>query len=703
VGGDAVLAAMAEQLAHGSLLTLTGSGGVGKTRLAIEYARGHLDEFESGAVLVDLAAITGDGVVADAIAAALSVYSGSSGTPLELLVDWVADRELLLVIDNCEHLLTEVGDTLDALTGRCPRLKVLATSREAVGVPGERVLRVPSLDPVTDATDLFLQRARAADTSFAVDGHRDTVVQICTRLDGIPLAIELAAARVRSLSPPDLLLRLEDRFRLLRGSGRGTLDRHQTLRAMVSWSYQLLQPVEQVLFDRLSVFAGGFDLRAAEAVCGFDPIDELDVLDLLGSLVDKSMVVAEHGVAGSRYRLLETMRQFGEERLEVTPDVADVRGRHLRHFAQVADELWTMVTGADQIDGARRTAEEWDNLRAAHQWALAEEDLPTAEFLVRSTYDFAQLRIRHEHGAMAQRTAELADSLGTPSTLMLGLWAQWSGMKGDLESMVRIARRGLDAAPALDHPTTAFCWNNVLGEPSTFDDDDPMVAATLRNMRRAVETEPDQDRHWINWVDLVDTAMVLDGDLVPEMLTHLGVLVDRLRSPRLQFFVLHFRAGRDVIGGRPEDFATAEALYTRCYELARQTDDVQMTALMMRSFAMVAAGTDRADALARCGEALELLYDLRYWQKVWQVLDSTALALATVGGTERAALIVGFLEGRGLGFGYEHVLGYRGRTKALLPDDAAHRTALADGARLQPDELVRSAIEWCAATEAAAA
>ena len=195
VGGDAVLAAMADQLAHGSLLTLTGSGGVGKTRLAIEYARRHVGEFESGAVLVDLAAIAGDGAVAGAIATALSVYSGSSGSPLEVLVDWVADRQLLLVIDNCEHLLAEVGDTLDALTSRCPRLTVLATSREAVGVPGERVLRVPSLDPVTDATDLFLQRARAADTSFAVDGHRDTVVQICTRLDGIPLAIELAAAR----------------------------------------------------------------------------------------------------------------------------------------------------------------------------------------------------------------------------------------------------------------------------------------------------------------------------------------------------------------------------------------------------------------------------------------------------------------------------------------------------------------------------
>ena len=189
-------------------------------------------------------------------------------------------------------------------------------------MPGERVCRVPSLAADGPAVELFCERARAIDASFTADGHLDALAQICERLDGIPLAIELAAARMRSLSVQELLERLEDRFRLLRGSGRSTLDRHHTLRATVSWSYQLLSADERLLFDRASVFAGGFDLRAAELVCGFDPIDDVDVVDLVSSLVDKSMVVADRGAVGMRYRLLETLRQYGEDQLELRGETA---------------------------------------------------------------------------------------------------------------------------------------------------------------------------------------------------------------------------------------------------------------------------------------------------------------------------------------------------------------------------------------------
>ena len=333
IGGEELVEAIAEQFQAGNLVTLTGTGGVGKTRAAIEYGHRHLDDFDQGVFFVDLAPISDTGAVVGAVAAALPLLAGGEQMLLESIVDWLGDRHVMLMIDNCEHLLAEVGALVEEMMARCPNLQILATGREALGVRGERVHRVPSLDPRGAAVDLFCERARAVDGSFVPDGHLDALVQICERLDGIPLAIELAAARVRSLSVDELLARLQDRFRLLRGSGRSTLDRQQTLRATVSWSYQLLTDEERMFFDRVSVFAGGFDLAAAENVCGFDPIDELDVIDLVTSLVDKSMIVADRGAVGMRYRLLETLRQYGEEQMELRGETALVRDRHAAHYA----------------------------------------------------------------------------------------------------------------------------------------------------------------------------------------------------------------------------------------------------------------------------------------------------------------------------------------------------------------------------------
>ncbi len=274
IGGDGLLDELAEQFQVGSVVTLTGTGGVGKTRAAIEFGHRHLADFDEGVFFVDLAPVSDTGAVVGAVASTLPILVGGEQSMLDTILDWIGERRLLLVIDNCEHLVAEVGDLVEELMARCSNLHVLATSREALRVHGERVHRVPSLDADGAAVELFCERARATDASFTADGHLDALVQICARLDGIPLAIELAAARIRSLSAEELLERLQDRFRLLRGSGRSTLDRHQTLRATVSWSYQLLTDDERLLFDRASVFAGGFDLRAAETVCGFDPIDE---------------------------------------------------------------------------------------------------------------------------------------------------------------------------------------------------------------------------------------------------------------------------------------------------------------------------------------------------------------------------------------------------------------------------------------------
>ncbi len=332
VGDLADLQRRVANLAQARVVTLTGSGGVGKTRASIEIGWLVIDEFVDGVWLVELAPIADPELALTGIASTLGVLPQPGMTLVESIVDWCYGRRMLLILDNCEHVLDPVVQLVRAIVAACPTVTIIATSREPLGVDGEIVVRIASLDE-RYGVELFVNRAVSADSSFhPSDADLGSIASICRRLDGIPLAIELAAARIRSLSPTDLLARLDDRFRLLRGAGRGGLERHQTLRATVAWSYQLLAQDSQLLFDRLSVFAGTFDLAAAEAICGDDVIDEYDIVDLLGDLVDKSMVIAVRSDRGTRYRLLETLRQYGEERLDDRGETAVLRDAHLAHF-----------------------------------------------------------------------------------------------------------------------------------------------------------------------------------------------------------------------------------------------------------------------------------------------------------------------------------------------------------------------------------
>ena len=319
------------------MVTLTGVGGVGKTRLATEAARAAAGEFPDGVWLCELAPVADPDAVAHAVATTLAVRRQEGLSMLDSVVDALRGRRLLLILDNCEHVLDAAAELARRVTASCPTVALLATSREPVGVAAERVWAVPSLDAAVEGVELFCDRAAAADAAFSpTEADRAVIAGICGRLDGIPLAIELAAARVRSMTPTELAGRLDDRFRLLRGGRRGGLERHQTLRATVQWSHQLLTGQERALFDRLAVFAGGFDLDSAEAVCADDTIDPLDVGDLLAALVDKSMVVADRHGPRTRYRLLETLRQYGEERLAEDGELAPLRDRHLDHYVATA-------------------------------------------------------------------------------------------------------------------------------------------------------------------------------------------------------------------------------------------------------------------------------------------------------------------------------------------------------------------------------
>jgi len=385
IGREREIAEIKSLLERARLLTLTGAGGSGKTRLAIQAAGELVCETEEEVWWVDLAALSDPGLLTQAVAATMGVREQSGRALSETLVSYLRTKKLLLLLDNCEHLIAACAELAGKLLRACRGLKVLATSREALGVNGEIVLHVPGLsltgpggppiveEPGCESVQLFVERAAAALPRFALtEQNAATVAQICRRLDGMPLAIELAAARVKALAVEQIAARLDDCFRLLASGSRAELPRHQTLRATIDWSYDLLAPAERALLHRLSVFAGGLTLEAVEVVCAGDGIAQDNVLDLLSRLVDKSLInVAEHERDGvARYRLLETVRQYGQERLLDSAEAAAVRRRHVRFFLRLAEEIEPRINTAERRKWLGRLADERGNLRAALRYAI---------------------------------------------------------------------------------------------------------------------------------------------------------------------------------------------------------------------------------------------------------------------------------------------------------------------------------------------
>jgi len=387
IGRREELAGIAGLLGESRLVTLTGVGGVGKTRLGLEAARAALDRFADGVWFVDLARLAAPDVVPAEVAVALDVPDDATATPIDRLATHLQDREALILLDNCEHLVDACATLVQRLLSTCPAVRVLATSRVALGVAGERVDAVPPLSlatraatggaPRADAVALFLDRARAARPGLALDAASTELVErICTDLDGLPLAIELAAARARSLALPDIAARLSDRFRFLVSWRRVATARHQTLREAMDWSYELLGEHERNLLERLAVFAGGFDLEAAVAVSGSG--DEAEILDRLERLIDASLVSPRHAGDGlSRYDVLETVRQYAADRLHASGADTDTQARHAAHFLALATAASTPIR--DGPDGDRwiaRFSADRDNIRAALAWLQA-ADRPT--------------------------------------------------------------------------------------------------------------------------------------------------------------------------------------------------------------------------------------------------------------------------------------------------------------------------------------
>jgi predicted ATPase/class 3 adenylate cyclase len=393
VGRDREVKEVREALESSRLVTLMGAGGVGKSRLALQVAVDQLDGAGDGVWLVELAPLAQPGLVASAVMSALWLREQPGRSLADVLVDAMADRRLLLVLDNCEHVRDATAELASALLRSCPGVVVLATSRESLGIGGEHVYRVPSLDlPPPDASDvadvagcsateLFLQRAAQHRSGVTLDARNAAAVAaICRRLDGIPLAIELAAARLASLSVEELLARLDQRFRLLAGGDVSALPRHRTLRALIDWSYDLLTPAEQLALSRLSTFAGGFTLEAAQAVAGGDGVHDWATLNLVAALVDKSLIQVDETDGTTRYRLLETIRQYATERLDARGETEATAARrsHRDHYLRLSETAAPELRGRDQVAWLDRLESDHDNLRAALATSLADPDGPTA-------------------------------------------------------------------------------------------------------------------------------------------------------------------------------------------------------------------------------------------------------------------------------------------------------------------------------------
>lgn len=463
VGRSTQISDIGQALRDNRLVTLTGAGGVGKTRLAVQVADVNAGEFDCGAWFVDLAPVTNPLVVPVTVARTLGLPDQPGRSTMETLSRFVRNRKMLLILDNCEHLLDASATLAVALLDAGPDVTVLATSREPIGIAGELTWRVPSLSVDGEAVDLFVDRARRTRPDFRLtEDNSAAIVEICRRLDGMPLAIELAAARIRTLSLSQIVDGLHHNFRLLAGGARTAVRRQQTLRASIDWSHAMLTEPERILFRRLAVFMGGFDLDAAHAVGADADVEHFQLVDQLGLLVDKSLIVTEEVDGMMRYRLLETVRQYGLEKLAESGEAEAVRTRHRDHYTAAAVALASQTRG-DGTPLVPWAELEMDNLRAAHGWSCDAGEFGPALRLVSALQRLWVSRGRFREGVAGfaavfdderYRDADVAAEIWIRAVADAGLLGVWFSVPFSLQR----AEEALASARALgDQALVAHC------------------------------------------------------------------------------------------------------------------------------------------------------------------------------------------------------------------------------------------------------
>jgi predicted ATPase/DNA-binding SARP family transcriptional activator len=654
IGREPVMAAVKRLLATTHLLTLTGAGGCGKTRLALQVAADRVEAYGDGVWLVELAALADHTLVPQAVAAVLGVRE-EPGRPLTAtLMDSLRCRSLLLVLDNCEHLLSGCARLVESLLRACPRLRILATSREGLRVSGEQTYRVPSLsvpDPKclpsperlqeSEAVRLFADRAGLSQPGFAVTAaNAAAVVQVCRRLDGIPLAIEMAASRVKALPVEKIADRLDDRFRLLTGGSRAALPRQQTLKALIDWSYDLLSPPEQALLRRLSVFAGGWTLEAAKQVCAGEGIEALEVLDRLTALVEKSLVLFEDHLGEPRYRLLETVQQYGRDRLMEACEREPVRHRHLQFFLELAEEAEPELRGPNQVAWFNRLDREHNNLRGALEWSRLSADPELGQRLAGALWWFWAIRghwqegrdwlaLALEQAGPAARTPGRAKALLAAVDLMSLTWEH--------ELATRLGEEALALCRELEDQRGAALALNLLGEQRR----DLEESAPLWEQSLALALEAGD--HWVAVRSLHGLAFVAkergEATRALAMLEESVALSRALGDPRGTAQSLIHLAHLAI---DQEEYSRADRLLEESLALSRAIDDrlgvIQSLQEMTRS-AMCQGEYDRASAVG--AEALAVSRDKGYAPIIAFILGLLAELAGRRGENEEAACLYG--------------------------------------------------------------
>ncbi len=717
IGRDQLGATVHEALDGARIVTLTGPGGVGKTSLAVQVANDRRGAAPDGVWWCELAPVGADGEVAELILTVFDARVRPGMSVLDSVVDLLRRAELLLVLDNAEHVVEGVADLVSAVARACPGVRVLLTSRERVGVDDERVIAVPPLQvpgpgpggrgpgpsSATDTTDvasggpaveLFVRRARAAASDFTVDdGNVAAVAEICRRLDGMPLALELAATRMRSMSPADLAGRLTWRFRVLRGGRRGTAERHRTLRAVVDWSYDLLDDTARLVFDRLSVFAGEFPLDAAERVVadtGGD-LDPLDVADVLARLVDASMVVARHADGSTTYALLETLRAYGRDRLDLRGETQAARRAHAEHHTDLAEEVARRLYGADNRAQVARLDRAFDELRAAHAWALA-NDLPLALRMVAGLVVYAEQQSVGEAFAWAERTVEAAERAAAPLPApwlagAYGAAAMGARSRGDLARATELARRGIDAAGA-DEPAATTARYTLI-EVALFEGRLDEIDGMVDELERLAA--PDLPRGvglWARSTRLLARSYAGDAGAVAEVeRARAAAARDALPSDVAWLSYVLAEALVDADPERGLPLAEDALAYARAYDDRFLTGVALVTAASLQ-----ARHGDAGRAVALFLETVTWWHRAGNWMQQWIAVRSIVGLLIRLGADEDAAVLLGAVRSRSSPatvFGADaERLAVAADTLADRLGDATFATACDRGAAMADDAVI---------------
>ncbi|MEU3165772.1 ATPase [Streptosporangium sp. NPDC006930] len=492
VGRTRLLTTLRQRLGEHRLVTVTGIGGVGKSRTALRIAHQMRGDFKDGVWFADLARLQDPGMVRHTITSALGIADQSARSADETLIEWLGDREILLIIDTCEHLVDACGTLFEDLLVSARGLTILATSRQSLNCRGEHTVTIPPLTVPGDssgedvftneAVQLFVTRASAVVPNFMLDeSNIGPVAELCRRLDGIPLAIELAAVRMRALSVEQILGLLADRFSLLAGASRTALPRHQTLRAAIGWSHELCEPAERLLWARLSVFAGDFELDAARYVCSGDNLPSEDIMELISSLVEKSILLSDGTPSGHRYRLIDTLRQYGEEWLDKLGESAVIRERHRDYYLQLAKRSEDAWSGARQVYWYVRMRHEHDNIRVALDHCLRTPGEVQAGLKLLSSLWFMWVAcgLAREGRLYLEKTLELARQPSPDRCKALWVLSYINSAQGNITGAIEAAEQCSSDAVRVGDSGAVILATKMLGTAAFLQNDLQKASALL--------------------------------------------------------------------------------------------------------------------------------------------------------------------------------------------------------------------------------